>query len=260
MTKNKHLTMPRLLISLICVLLLLVSCFDTSSKVTTQESKESTFLKSKPQKSCLEKYAMEPCELITVEEIADMCSIDVSEIETRPPLAMFKSPLMRSCRFIWPSDRKMQITIANGSREVDVENEVMIGSFQILDAEKSRIQPPYTDWFARTYREITKEEKKNLTAKLVETADENAENKEQADLAKNMSKSLLEMTSNIEYRSIDGLGHRAILEVRAKSTEVGLNVLEGNIVFKVVVNVSGDNEMNVKVVKEVAAKVLAACS
>ncbi len=214
---------------------------------------------SSTQNSCLESYAMDPCKLISLADVAELSDVEVSSIEKKPPLDMFKNPMMRTCIFRWPSDRTMTVEVLSQSRTVPVENEVFVGSFQILDDPDSRIKPPYTEWFDRAYRQMTEEEQEKYQKMIDDEVDKQTNDDKQSSQAKSMAKSFMKMAGTDQYIKVDEVGDKATAVITKKSPQVSLNILHGNVKFNVNVNVSDDSEENLKLSKVIAQKILSRC-
>jgi len=231
-----------------------------ANNATNVKSQTSEKKSNKPtSKSCLEEFVMNPCDLVSQDEIAGFLGVEAAQLTKELPLERFKKSEMRSCRFKWDTGRKMQIDVAGSKMEVPLDNSVLFGSFQVLDANDSKVEPPYLEWFKNAHRSLTAKEEDQLEKQVDKSLAKSDQNTSSKENAKQIIKSATKYVNKSEYRSIAGVGDHAIAVINPKTTQIMFYVLHQNITFTVVAEATDDKEEGVQIAKNIAKAILGHC-
>lgn len=208
--------------------------------------------------TCLEKVAEKPCSLLNASDVSEFSGISAAEMEMEEPHEVVKNPAYMMCSFNWPSDRTQTIEMMGVSATSPVDNSISFGSILVLDDKvlnryggKTRVE-----YFEDFYGTSTEEEKDAAKEMVDEKLDEN---EDLSNSEKDMASSIMDMASNFKFTPVSGIGEMASWEVNKITSGGTLIILYGDVIFKVTVNISDENEPNLTMAKKVAQKILDKC-
>ncbi len=245
----------RKLVLITLSLLSIISCGSSGEqKNPTQSSLQANIVKN----SCLAESADKPCTLVNAETISSISGIAAGEMEMEEPHVSLKNPAYMMCSYEWPSDRTQTIEMMGISSTSKIDNSISFGSILILNdkvlnryGEKTR-----TEYFEDFYTNSTEEEKTEAKKVVTEELDKNEELSESD---KNVASSIMDVATNFSFTPVSEIGELASWEVNKGRSGGTLIVLHGNVIFKVAVNISDDNEPNLLMAKKVAQAILDQC-
>ena len=212
--------------------------------------------------SCLAYYQKRPCDLLSAAKISEFTGIPESGMEVSPPteavLKMKSTQDYLSCKFSWPSDRTMTVSVGDRSMTVPIENSVGIGFIKILTEEKlkSRGKDNYVHWFEDHHKNVTEEDMKSLEGDVDKKLEEEGLGEE----SKKAAKSIMKMASNFTFTPVEGIGDMASYETNPKTSSITLDVLHGEVIFGTTVDISEDREKNLEVAKAISKEILKNCN
>lgn len=244
--------MNRITVSLIFISLLMASCSESENNTQAQGSTEKVSIASKTQgKSCLEEYQAEPWTLFSLEEIAKFAKLPAVEGTMQEPMKT-KKLSYRAVGYKWDTGRTMIFSSKHtGEMKLPVSDTITIGSFSILDPEKTKVS--FVDYFNNKYRKPTAEEQAQFDKAFARQLEK------ESDLTKAVGKGFAGLASQIDYQSIDGIGDAASWETNPKSPDGNLHVLHKNMTFVVIINLNDDRDYNLGIAKIIAAAIVEKC-
>lgn len=250
-------TITRLILS--TFILILFSCNNVSdTKARYLDNNKTKVEPKKNKKSCLEEYAMKPCDLLDLNKVARIANVDPSILELKPPHEQLPKSSIRVCKYTWSTGRKTKAIVAGRPYELDADNDILIGMFKILDSEKSKMKTPYTAWFDNAHRQMTEEESEKLRESAREKFNED-ESKDILEVGNLLLDGVIDIGKKDVYINVDGMGDRASARINGMSPDVYLDILDKNLTFRIVVNVSNDKNENFELAKKLGAEILAIC-
>lgn len=237
-------------------LLISIACgSEANSKANTLASEAST----KVEKSCLAQKAEIPCSLLSIDEISSLSGAPVADIEMEEPHEVIKTANYMFCSFTWPSDRMKKIEMLSLSTEVPVDNTIQLGGVLVLNdkvlnkygQEKTRVE-----YFEDYYTNSTDEENKKAKEMMDKGVEEN---EDLSSSEKDLASKILDMASKFSFSPVSGVGEMASWEVTQNQSGGSLIILHGNVIFKIMVNISDENEPNLSMAKKLAETILDQC-
>jgi hypothetical protein len=198
------------------------------------------------------------CSLLSAGDVSELSGIPSSGMEMEEPHEILKNPAYMMCSYEWPSDRTQTIEMMGISSTSKVDNTISFGSILILTdkvlnryGEKTRIE-----YFEDFYTNPSEEEKAEAKKIVKEELDKN---EDLSNNEKSVASSIMDAASNFQFSNVSGIGEMASWEVNKGQSGGTLIVLHGNVIFKVAVNISDDNEPNLALAKKVAQAILDQC-
>jgi hypothetical protein len=210
------------------------------------------------EKSCLADMAEVPCSLLTMDDISNLSGIQSSNLKKEEPHEVVKNSKYMFCSYTWPSDRMKKIEMMGMSTEVEVDNTIQIGGvFVLTEKELSRYGgKTRIEYFEDFYTNPSEEDKKKAKEMMNKGLEEN---EDLTSSQKDMASKMVDMASKFKFNPVSGVGEMASWEVTQNQSGGTLIIMHGNIIFKVTVNISDDNEPNLLLAKKVAEKILEQC-
>lgn len=236
-------------------LLIILACGSSGEQANAQASSTDS---KKVKNSCLAEMADRPCTLLSAEDVSTLSGIPITGMEMEEPHETLKNPAYMMCSYEWPSDRTQTIEMMGISSTTKVDNLISFGSVLILTdkvlnryGEKTRIE-----YFEDFYTNPTEEEKAEAKEIVKEELDKN---EDLSNSEKSIASSIMDAAANFKFSPVSGIGEMASWEVNGSLSGGSLIILHGNVIFKVAVNISDDNEPNLTMAKKVAQAILDQC-
>lgn len=195
---------------------------------------------------CFEKYVNKLDELLTEADIRSVYPAAASFAEydyVRVGAIQF-----HTCLYQWDSDRTYMMKVGKQEIVVPRPNKIGIGC---LSTYKDKIEDPLA-YFKNAHRTPTKEELAEYQKMSREKMEEEGLTSSEQQIGKEITSPFLD---KISFTSIDGIGDAAAWD----HMDSALVILVGRAVFKLYVEVSGDDEGNQQIAQKLAKIVLAKC-
>lgn len=244
---------PQLLTTII--VLFLLSCNGATDVKSSSSNKDNSPTEQKKNsKSCLEKYAMKPSTILDLKTVASLANVEESALEVIPEDEKLSA---RVCKYTWSTGRKSKFKVGPDFMELEVSNDIVVGLFRILDAEKSGLKPPYSEWFKNSHRQLTQEEVVNLRKSVNKDLEKNDELN--SDIGMQLLDGIIDLGKKDVYIDVEGLGDLASAKISGISPDIYLDILHKNLTFRVVVNVSNNKNENFELAKKIGAEIISLC-
>jgi hypothetical protein len=218
--------------------------------------------------SCLAEYRLKPCELLSVEEAAELTGLAVEGAEVEAPDEMDiednNDYSSLDCAYRWETDRSSEIIIKMGDKEMrqnfplkdffSVEIDKIVTEEEL---ENTRTESAVA-YFNRLYGKKTAEEKEQIKDAIERS-------KQSSDVDDKAADAISGMVDKDNTVDISDLGDAASvkrigLKQYTNYKYAEMRVLHKNVILLILADVSDDTDADIAMAKKIAERVISKCN